>query len=105
MPLRSQPVPDLFWPSICLQRSSKELVVYSAQIHQVVVVAWYVSIGQSNSSTLTFDIPGRRAMAHVSFPIVFEVGSADTASSGVVFVPSNLAALLRAELCIARVGL
>jgi hypothetical protein len=42
MPLRSQPVSDLYLSSIFLQRSSTELVVYSARVHQVVVVAWYV---------------------------------------------------------------
>ena len=87
MPLRSQPVSDLYLSSISLQCSSTELVVYSARVHQVVVIAWYASVGHSIPSTLMSDIPGQREMARVSFPIIFEIGSADTASSGAVFVP------------------
>ncbi len=60
-------------------------MVYSARVHRVVVVAWYASVGHSNPSTLTSDIPGQREMAHVYFPVIFEIGSADTASSGAVF--------------------
>jgi hypothetical protein len=80
-------------------------VVYSARVHQVVVIAWYASVGHSIPSTLMSDIPGQREMARVSFPIIFEIGSADTASSGAVFVPSSRAAPLRARSCIAMMGL
>ena len=105
MPPCSQPVSDLYWSSISLQCSSTELVVYSARVHQVVVVTWYVSVGHSNPSTPTSDIPGQREMVHISFLIIFEIGSADTASSGAAFVPSSLAAPLHARSCIAKMGL
>ena len=56
MPLRPLPVSDLYSSSVSLQCSSTELVIYSARVHQVVVVAWYASVGHSNPSTLTSDI-------------------------------------------------
>jgi hypothetical protein len=99
--------PDLYLPCILLQRSSTELLVYSPHVHQVVIIAWYVSAGHNNSSPLKSEMPGQQKVmvTHVFLPSEFESGSAGMAFSGAVFVPSSLASLFHARSYIAKMGL